>query len=176
MKVQVKLTSDSDWQEVDVVGFYDPSKHHTIRLDGDAKKIKYYQMKMQDGRVYDKEMGNWVFYKPEDKVVYVDKPPKKELPYENGSVKTLFIADGVMERLDDFISFMKDCHRVLAERGCMSFKVYLAPCQQAFADPEFKNYFTEQTFRYFLKGDRYGLFSGVTPTVRGHELEVTLRK
>jgi len=176
MIVQVKLTSDSDWQEVDVVGFYDPAKHKTVRVNGDAKKVPYFQMKMQDGRVYDKELGNWILYRPENKMLDITSVPDLPLCYDSGSIKSATISDRILERVDDFVYLMKECHRVLAIRGVVSFTVALAPTPYAFSDPEFKNYFTEETFKFFLRDNRYDLFTVVNTTVRGHVMEVTLRK
>lgn len=174
MKVQVKLTNDSDWQEVEVVGFYDPAKHHTVRLEGSTKKIKFFQMKMNDGRVYDKEVGQWVHTTPDVSEVIVDTDINK-LPYKRASVKTVKLVRA-LEISSDVVGLLKECHRVLADRGVVKATVYMLPSPRAYADPEFKNYFAESTFKYFKKGERYDLFSGVTTTVRGDVMEITLKK
>ena len=174
MKVQVKLTNDSDWQEIEVVGFYDPAKHHTVRLEGSTKKIKFFQMKMSDGRVYDKELNQWVYTTPDVSEVVIDTDIKK-LPYKNGSVKTVKLVRA-LEISSDVVALLKECHRVLAERGSVKAFVYLMPSIRAYSDPEFKNYFAESTFNYFKKGERYDLFSNVTTTTRGDIMEITLKK
>lgn len=174
MKVQVKLTKDSDWQEVDVIGFYDPNKHHTVRLDGNPEKIRYYQMKMQDGRVYDKEEGKWVLTNPDHVDIVVDKVVSK-LPYNNGSVKKMVLKD-VLPKVNDVVGFIKECYRVLADRGILVTEVYLMPAASAFSDPEYKNYFSVSTFTLFKKGERYDLFSNVSTMVRGDVVHVTLKK
>jgi len=174
MQVHVKLTKDDDWQEVKVVGFYDPKKHHTVRLDGNPEKTKYYQMKMPDGRVYDKDIDKWILSKPDTEDIVLTKYVKK-LPYENGSVRSIKL-EKVLCRADDLVTFMKECHRVLAVRGILTTSVYLFPSVNSYSDPEIKNYFAEDTFGYFRKGSRYDLFSKVDTLVRGDYIQVTLKK
>jgi SAM-dependent methyltransferase len=174
MKVQVKLTKEDDWQEIDVVGFYSPDKHHTVRIGAPDNKVSYSMMKMPDGRVYDKDNDRWVLYNPETTAITINEDFEK-LPYNNGSVKSIVVED-VLHRADNLVEFIRECHRVLYPSGTMVVKVPLMPHQSAYDDPETKNFFSKNTFNYFMKGGRYDLFKNVFTTIRGDTLHVTLKK
>jgi len=173
MKVHVKLTKDHDWQEVNVVGFYRPDIHHTVKI-GDQRDIKYAFMKMKDGRVYDKENDKWILVNPETEDIVLDEY-KDELPYKDGSVKSIIVHD-VLDKADDLVNFIRECHRVLYPSGSMTTKVHLMPYKKAYEDPETKNYFSENTFSYFKKGNRYDLFTNVFTAISGDTIHVTLKK
>ena len=166
----VKLTKDSDWQEVEVANFYDPEVHNTIRLDGSAKKTKYSQMKMQDGRVYDKDNGKWLQIKPDHSNITLGCPPDLPFIYKDNTVDNITL-HGVLERCDDVIGLLRECSRVLVPTGRVKATVPLAPSSYAFSNPEFKNYFNEQTFRYFNEE-----FSHYTYSISGEILNITLKK
>ncbi len=171
----VKLTAAHEWQEVEIANFYDPEKHNTIRIPGTAKKIPYSKMKMQDGRIYDKDKGKWEAIIPENNNVLLEHPITLPLPYEQNSVGVIGL-HFVLERCDDVVALMKELERVLVPNGRIRINIPLSPSHLAFSDPETKNYFNESTLRHFAKGQRYGLFSNYTCTTRGEILDITLKK
>lgn len=171
----VKLTSDSDWQEVEIANFYDPTKHHTVRLDGSTKKVKYHRMKMEDGRIYNKQLNKWEAIVADTKEVVLDGTTKLPLPYKDNSVKNIKLVQA-LERCDSVVDLIKECYRVLIPNGKITSLIPLAPCHSAFSDPETKNYFNEATLHHFHKNCRYGLFSNYTSAVRGESLDITLKK
>lgn len=172
----VQLTNDSDWQEVSVVNFYDPEKHNTVKVEGSTKKLDYVRMKMADGTIYDKVNKCWEQIVPDNSLVLLeDVPPTLPMPYQNSSVGSFKLVN-VVERCDDLLELMKECHRTLVPRGMVKMTLPLAPSTLAFSDPETKNYFTESTFRFFLKGNRYDLFGNYFCAIRGETLDITLKK
>lgn len=171
----VKLTAAHEWQEVEIANFYDPEKHNTIRIPGTAKKIPYSKMKMQDGRIYDKDKDKWEMIIPKNKDIILGHPLTLPLPYEQNSVGSITLLL-VLERCDDIIALMKELERVLVPFGGLKITLPLAPGHLAFSDPETKNYFNESTLRHFAKGQRYDLFSNYTCTTRGEILDITLKK
>ena len=166
----VKLTKDSDWQEVEVANFYDPEVHNTVRIDGSAKKVKYSKMKMQDGRVFDKDSGKWLKIKPDHSNLVLDSPPELPFNYKDNSVDNITFVR-VLERCDNVINLLRECSRVLVPTGRVKSTVPLAPSAYAFSNPEFKNYFNEQTFNYFKEE-----FSHYTYIISGDTLSITLKK
>lgn len=171
----VKLTAVHEWQEVEIANFYDPNKHHTVRIDGSTKKVPYYKMKMEDGRIYDKDKGEWEMIVPENKDIILEHPLTLPLPYEQNSVGSITLLL-VLERCDDIVALMKELERVLVPFGRLKVTLPMAPSPLAFSDPETKNYFNENTLQHFAKGQRCGLFSNYTCTVRGETLDITLKK
>jgi len=171
----VKLTNDGDWQEVEVANFYDPERHNTVRLVGSTKKIKYSKMKMEDGRIFDKDKGKWERVVPENSNIYLTHPVTLPLHYEQNSVGIIEL-ESVLERCDDIVALMKEFERVLMPHGRIKVRLPAAPGHLAFSDPETKNYFNESTLRHFLKGNRYDLFSNYICTSRGEILDITLKK
>lgn len=171
----VKLTKDADWQEVEIANFYDPERHHTVRVEGYTKKLKYYAMKMDDGRIYDKEQERWLVIVPEVKNIVFTHPTKLPLPYKENSVEVIKL-DGVLERCEDTVELIKEIHRVLLPSGRVKAEIPYAPSHLAFSDPETKNYFNDATLNHFVKGNRYDLFCGYNCDVRGEVMHITLKK
>ena len=173
--VMVCLREDTIWEEVEVANFYDPERHHTVRLKGSTEKLSYVAMKMEDGRIYDKLKGGWRMIVPETSSITLSYKTELPLPYEENSVGKIVLLT-VLERCDDIIALMKEVHRVLTPLGRVEINLPYAPSHLAFSDPETKNYFNESTLRHFAKGNRYDLFSNYQCTVRGEVMNITLKK
>lgn len=171
----VKLTKDDDWQEVEIANFYDPERHHTIRIEGSTKKVKYHSMKMEDGRIYDKEKDNWLMIMPDKKGITLGHPVTLPLPYDQNTVGKITLIT-VLERCDDVVALMKEMERVLAPFGRLEVSLPYSPSHLAFSDPETKNYFNDSTLKHFAKGGRYDLFGSYQCTVRGEVMNITLKK
>lgn len=173
--VMVCLNEGEVWIEAEVANFYDPERHHTVRIKGSTEKLNYVAMKMEDGRVYDKKEDKWLMIIPKSKEVFLSHPTKLPLQYEENSVGIITLVN-VLERCDDTVALLREVHRALAPLGRVKITIPYAPSHLAFSDPETKNYYNESTFRHFAKGNRYDLFGSYQCTVRGEVMNITLKK
>lgn len=78
--------------------------------------------------------------------IYADL--EKPIPLSDNSA-SLIEARQVCEHLDNFVSFMFECHRILAVGGTLEISVPLFPCVAALADPTHKRFFVIDTFILF---------------------------
>lgn len=172
--VEVKLKQDSDWQEVEVANFYDPTKHHTVRLKGDAKKTPYAFMKMPNGSVYDKAKEEYVKKEKPETVVNIDKTDNLLcLPYGDNSVKELSIIMKLqLLEKKDVIPAIKEAYRVLSKMGKLIIEVPYYPNIDAISNPTYLTLFTQHTFNYFLDNP----FKNFNQTVTTDRLKVTFYK
>lgn len=93
----------------------------------------------------------------------------------------------LFEHVEDPISFMAECHRVLEPAGLLHIEVPHYKNQNAFTDPTHRRYCTEDTFRYWvpgnwlsdITGDLYSRgcwFDEISNEVVSGDLRVVLRK
>lgn len=181
-EVFVKLTEDSEWIKTEVANFYDPERHHNIRLPGKAIKESYAEIKMPDGRIYSKITNKWrQEAEPTPEVIYklhlgcgknhlngfvnIDKSEEVDpdlvldleegkLPFANNSVEEIKV-DQVLEHIHNLIPLLNECHRVLTRNGVIQIAVPNAVFIQAFQDPTHVRFFTDQTFNYWYEGHPY---------------------
>lgn len=173
--VKVKLKADSEWVEVEVANFYDPEKHHTVRLPGSAKKIPYALMEIGD-QVYDKIAEEYITVEREkvyQAINLIGFEDLTNLPFADNSVKRI-TADMVLQKQEkkDLINIMKEIHRVLAPMGKVNITVPCYPSVNAFSNPEYLTVFTPATFGYFYPS----LFANFQQTITRDDLQVVFYK
>lgn len=152
-QVHVKLKQDSEWVEVSVANFYDPQKHHTVRLPGEAKKVPYALMQLPDGRIYDKinKMYTRSGLKRVDQEVNLgDYDDLTCLPFADDSV-SLITADMVLQCKEkkNLVATMQEISRVLRPMGKAVITVPCWPSIEAISNPTYLTIFTPETFSFF---------------------------
>lgn len=75
--------------------------------------------------------------------------------FEDESIDLLY-ASHVFEHIRNWTQLMKECHRVLKPRGCLSILVPERRCRAAVADPTHVNMFTAETWFHFSKDANIG--------------------
>ena len=83
-----------------------------------------------------------------DVVHDLDMPP---WPWTTGSVSTIRALD-IFEHVDEPITFMTECWRVLTEGGRLHIRTGYWKNENAFTDPTHKRFPTEHTFDYWIPG------------------------
>lgn len=91
---------------------------------------------------------------------------KAVLPYDDNSVD-LILASHVFEHIHNLIPLVNECYRVLKSGGVLNVAVPNVAFMEAFQDPTHCRFFTEFTWRYWIKDDFYfeecGKGYGITP-------------
>lgn len=77
------------------------------------------------------------------------------IPIEDNSVDKIY-ATYFLEHVDNLIFTFQEMYRVLVNGGIVELLVPYYTSINAFKDPTHKNFFTEETFRYFSKDKWYG--------------------
>lgn len=107
-------------------------------------------------------------------------------PWERSCASDIFVTH-LFEHIEDPLSFIAECHRVLEVGGLLHIEVPHYKNPNAFTDPTHKRFCTEDTFRYWVPGtwlsDMAGetyhrgcLFDEVSNTVVSGDLQVVMRR
>lgn len=90
---------------------------------------------------------------------------KAWLPFEDESVKAIY-SHKFFSRLQNFIPFMNECHRVLARNGelCVTEPIYPAPA--AYDDPRTVRTFTKNTWLHFVESDPFYQVHGLRMKIK----------
>lgn len=126
--------------------------------------------------------------------INIDKQPSADvcldlegaiLPYGNNSID-IILASHVFEHIQNLIPLVNECHRVLKPGGVLNIAVPNVEFLEAFQDPTHIRFFTEATWRYWLKDDfyfeecgkGYGIlpFSKMAQAKQGFQLTTQLTK
>jgi len=103
----------------------------------------------------------------------------EQLPFKDESFDSIK-AVHVLEHVDDIVSVMDECWRVLKRNGTMQVHVPMFPHELAIADPTHKRFFVPRTFSYFtVKGRLTGLkhiWEGTVLNENGKEIVCVLKK
>jgi len=103
----------------------------------------------------------------------------EQLPFKDESFDSIK-AVHVLEHVDDIVSVMDECWRVLKRNGTMQVHVPMFPHENAVADPTHKRFFVPMTFSYFtVKGRLTGLkhiWEGTVLNENGKEIACVLKK
>ena len=172
--VEVKLKQDSEWQEVEVANFYDPTKHHTVRLAGETEKITYAFMKMPDGKIYDKVKEEYVKEAKPDTIVNItDVNELLCLPYGDNSVKELSVTMKLqLLEKKEIVPAINEIYRVLTKMGKLVIEAPYFPNLDSISNPTYLTQFTQHTFKYFLNNP----FNNFNQLVTTDKLKVTFYK
>lgn len=179
-EVFVRIKDGDDWVKVEVANFFDPEKHHTVRFEA-KDKVKFFEMKMPDGMIYNKVTGKWsteAVPKPDQtykvhlgcgsklmsgyvNMDIIDAPgitkvdlEEASLPFADGTV-TEVICNHVLEHIHNLLPLMNEIHRVLVPNGEVKISVPVYPNVECFQDPTHVRFFTDRTFCYWHGPDFY---------------------
>lgn len=84
----------------------------------------------------------------------------KGLPFQDNSVDRI-CADYFLEHVDNLIFMFQEMYRILVDGGIVEALVPYYSSINAFKDPTHKNFFTEETFKYFSRDKWYGSDYGI---------------
>jgi len=74
---------------------------------------------------------------------------KLPLPFKDSSIDYI-LCNNILEHIDDYISLLKDCHRILKKDGEIEIILPHFTSVDSYSDPTHKHLFSSQTFLYFL--------------------------
>ncbi|MFH1202755.1 MAG: methyltransferase domain-containing protein [Candidatus Omnitrophota bacterium] len=80
---------------------------------------------------------------------------ERGLPIKSGCVDKIY-SNYLFEHIQDMIFLFQEIYRVCRNGAEVEFVVPYYTSINAFKDPTHRNFFTEETFRYFSKDDWYG--------------------
>lgn len=80
---------------------------------------------------------------------------KLPLPFKDEEFEEI-LAQDILEHTSNFISILKDLHRILKPRGKLSIRVPHFTSVDNFADPTHKKMFSILTFFFFVKNSPFG--------------------
>lgn len=172
--VEVCFKEGGVWQEISVANFYDPEKHHTVRVKGSIEKLTYAAMRFPDGRIYDKILNCWRQQSASVDHILFETVPTIPLSGADNSIQNITLRG--LEYSDGVTAVVKEMARVLNAGGRLKIEVPHFPSVLAVGDPDTKHFFNEHTFNHFHGDGKYPLFIGYAYNIADNILQATLRK
>lgn len=94
----------------------------------------------------------------------------EEWPFEDSMFDAL-IAEHIAEHIENIVSFMDNCWRILKSDGVLSIKAPYYQHPTAFEDPTHVNFFTEDSFQMFTHSDQSNSLTNRTWELRNQTFE-----